>query len=149
MRLRGSLGFLWCYVGGRGLRSRWGSFVISRSRVQVPPPAPVFLTSYAEVPLTDFLVACSEVAAGCIRQAIDGAPVGPGYEVPVEVDGDLDRRVAELLLHVGERFATLDQQRGVCVPQIVEADPAQPRFSSASLGGIRPSTTFCESGRTW
>ena len=46
----------------------------------------------------------------------------------VEVHRDLDRVMTELILHVGERLAALDQERGVGVPEVVEADPTEPRL---------------------
>src|SRR6266705_6489300 len=36
--------------------------------------------------------------------------------------------MTELILHVGERLAALDQERGVGVPEVVEADPTEPRL---------------------
>jgi len=46
--------------------------------------------------------------------------------VPVEVDRGLDRVVAELILHVRERLSALDQDRGVRVAKVMEADPTEP-----------------------
>src|SRR6184192_1021292 len=36
--------------------------------------------------------------------------------------------MTELILHVGERLAALDQERGVGVPEVVEADPTEARL---------------------
>ena len=43
----------------------------------------------------------------------------------VDVDGDLDRRVPHLFLHVGQRFTVLNQQRSERVPDVVDADLPQ------------------------
>ena len=36
--------------------------------------------------------------------------------------------MTELILHVGERLAALDQERGLGVPEVMEADPTEPRL---------------------
>lgn len=48
--------------------------------------------------------------------------------MPVNVDGHLDRRMAELVAHVGERLPLRDEERGVGVSQIVESHMPEPRL---------------------
>ena len=60
-----------------------------------------------------------------IVQLVDGRSIRPRNQMPVRVDGDLDRRVPELLLHVDDRFALLQQQRRERVPQVVDANLAE------------------------
>lgn len=47
---------------------------------------------------------------GHIVQTVDGLLVASRYQVAVDVDGYLDRVVPHLFLHVGERFALLEEQ---------------------------------------
>ena len=46
----------------------------------------------------------------------------------VHIDCDLNRRVAELVAHVRERLALLDEQRRERVSQVVNPDLAQLRL---------------------
>ena len=51
---------------------------------------------------------CGWVADGCFRhviQAIHRLPIRTRHEVPVGVYGELDRRVTELVTHIGERLS--------------------------------------------
>ena len=49
-------------------------------------------------------------------ETVNRRPIGPWDEVPVDIHRHLDRAVAELLLHLGERFALLNEQTRVGVP---------------------------------
>jgi steroid delta-isomerase-like uncharacterized protein len=64
-------------------------------------------------------------------EAVDPVDVCSGDEVTVGVDGDLDRAVAHLLLHVCERCAVLDEQAAERVSQIMESKSTQPRVLKA------------------
>jgi hypothetical protein len=50
------------------------------------------------------------------------------HEVSVDIDRDLDRRVAEVVAHVRRTLALLNQEARVRLPAIVQADTAQPRL---------------------
>jgi hypothetical protein len=52
-------------------------------------------------------------------QAVHRGAIAARHKVSVHVDGDLNRRVPELVADVREAFAVLDQQRGVRVRRIV------------------------------
>jgi hypothetical protein len=48
---------------------------------------------------------------GFVVEPIDGGAVPTRHEMSVGVDGDLDRRVAHLVFHVGEALAVVDEER--------------------------------------
>ncbi|MBV8675039.1 MAG: hypothetical protein JOZ33_16545 [Acidobacteriaceae bacterium] len=53
---------------------------------------------------------------------IDPGDVGTRDQVPVRIDGDLDRAMAHLLLHVRQRRAVLDEQAAKRVTQVVKTE---------------------------
>jgi len=62
-----------------------------------------------------FVCRCAGVASGDV-QAIHRSLIRARYQVAVNVDRDLDRVVAHLVLHVGEGLTVLDEARGEGVP---------------------------------
>ena len=105
----------------RNLLKGWtccDAFVISRSRVQLPPPAPANSgSSDAPVPpKTEF--ATTRVRRRVV-EAIEGGLVAHREPAVVGVDGELDARMAELALHVAGALALLEQERGEGVAQAV------------------------------
>ncbi len=67
-------------------------------------------------------------------ECVENAPVGVGEEMAVEVERDADRRVPHLRLQVLRVRAGGDHERGVGVPQVVEAKADQ----------LRPAYGGCE-----
>ena len=55
-----------------------------------------------------------------VIEAIDRGPVPTWYEMAIDIDGDLNRFVTQLIPHVGEAFPVLNQQRGESVAQIMK-----------------------------
>src|SRR2546430_16221166 len=70
---------------------------------------------------------CAGGAAGYV-EPIDRLPIRSGHQMAVDVDGDLDRVMAHLLLHVRRGLAVLEEPRRERVAQVVEADAPQPRL---------------------
>ena len=62
-----------------------------------------------------------------VVEAIDRGAIRTRNQMPVRVDRDGDRRVAQVLLHVYDRFALLQQQGRARMPQIMQPDVAQRR----------------------
>ncbi len=61
-------------------------------------------------------------------QAVNRRPIGPGDQVSVDIHRDLHTGVAELLLDIGERLPLLDEETRIRVPEVVQADLAEPRL---------------------
>jgi ABC transporter substrate binding protein len=69
----------------------------------------------------------------CIRESLDVVAVGSWNEVTVEVDGDLDRGVPELLRDVGDGHPAAEHQRDIGVAGVVDADVTDFGFSMSGL----------------
>jgi hypothetical protein len=50
-------------------------------------------------------------------EGIDSSAVTPGHEMSIDLQSERGRVIAELLLHVNQRLANLDQQARERVPQ--------------------------------
>ena len=61
-------------------------------------------------------------------QAVNRRPIGPGDQVSVDIHRDLHTGVAELLLDIGKRLPLLDEETRIRVPEVVQADLAEPRL---------------------
>jgi hypothetical protein len=48
------------------------------------------------------------------RQSIHRLPIRPRHQMPVNIHGDINARMPELLLDVGKQFPFLDEQRREC-----------------------------------
>ena len=59
-------------------------------------------------------------------------------EVSGDIDRDRDRRVAEVVTHVRRTLALLNHGPRVCLPAIVQAEPAQPLLRERSFKGMLP-----------
>jgi hypothetical protein len=81
------------------------------------------------------MVGCVEVASGLVVQAVHGGPVRPGDEVAIEVNGDLDRVVAELVSDVGEGLP-LSERLSPEARQAIAANAARAKW--ARRAGARP-----------
>src|SRR4051794_10947968 len=62
----------------------------------------------------------------CVFEYGDELFIDAGQQVSVAVDGGGDRFVAEAVLDRFHRYAGGDQQRDMCVTQIVEPKPSHP-----------------------
>ena len=62
-------------------------------------------------------------------QPVHEGHVGTGNQVPINIDRDLNAAVPHLLLHVGERGSSLDEERSERMAKIMQAD-----FADTSLG---------------
>ena len=67
----------------------------------------------------------TKLISGDVVKSIDRGTISTRNEMPVRVHRDLNRRVSELVLHVGEALAVRDQERRVRVAEIV--DPNLPK----------------------
>ena len=56
-----------------------------------------------------FDAGCTWDADRCSVQTIDGGAIAARHEVSVDIDGDLNRRVPELIAHIRETLAVLNQ----------------------------------------
>jgi len=56
-----------------------------------------------------------------VVEAIDGLPIGAAHQMAIGVNRDLDRMMAELIFHVGEAFAVLDEERCVGVAKVMDS----------------------------
>src|SRR5262249_41499135 len=66
-------------------------------------------------------------------QRIHDGPLAAGNEVPVDVDRDLDRGMAELVSDIGEADSTLDQERGIGVAQGMGRARAKPATAEETM----------------
>ena len=74
---------------------------------------------------------CGQLPSGLFdrfRESFDVVTVGSWHEVTVEVDGDLDRGVPELLRDVGDRHPAAEHQRRIGVASVVDADVTDSGF---------------------
>ena len=56
-----------------------------------------------------------------VVEAIDSLSVGAADKMAICVNRDLDRMMAELIFHVGEAFAVLDEERCVGVAKVMDS----------------------------
>ena len=80
---------------------------------------------------------------GCLRflrlcvfyifhEPINCPPVAAGDEVPVDVNGDLDGVVTELVFYLGRAFALLEKETGESMAQVMEPNPPQLGFGESA-----------------
>ena len=72
-------------------------------------------------------------------QPVHEGHVGTGNQVPINIDRDLNAAVPHLLLHVGERGSSLDEQRSERVAKVMKSDVAD-----TSLGQHRQKVAMVE-----
>lgn len=71
---------------------------------------------------------CVWVARWLRVQAVNRCAIRPWNEMAIDVNGHLDARVSELLLHIGERLALLNQETREGVPKVMDANAPELRF---------------------
>ena len=77
-------------------------------------------------------------------QPVDGGAVATRHEVAVDVDGDLNRRVPELVPDIHQRLTLLDQQGLTRMPQIVQAHLVKLRLRERRLIDATPKVVAVE-----
>src|SRR5439155_20502540 len=104
--------------------------LISGSTVPVGdrPPIGTGTSRTPEVPVAVF---ATSFATTFVVEAVHRGFVAHRQPLPVRVDGQLDRGVAELSLHIGRRLALLEQQSH----ERVAWSAASRRRASAGAGG--------------
>src|SRR5262245_12989188 len=75
---------------------------------------------------------------GGIIELINGLPVTSRDKMSVGIDRDLDGMVPELLFHLGEGFALLNEQAREGMAQIVNTDAPQPTTGQHGIEDILP-----------
>ena len=73
------------------------------------------------------------LACGHIVKSIHRLTIRTGDQVSIRINGQLDRRVPELIAHVGETLVSLNQQRRERVTKIVKSKESSVHPSHAAI----------------
>jgi hypothetical protein len=91
-----------------------------------------------------------------VVQPVHRLPVRAWDQVPVGVDGELDRRVAELVADIRERLALGDEEARERVPEVVEAHASElglledlVEHAVAEVVSVEGAPVFCAEQPVW
>ena len=99
--------------------------------VRVPPSAPFVQKGRNPNGLRLFCLGWLRLGCGWLRgvEAVYSTSIAAGDKMAVDVHGNLDALVAQLLFHVNRAFTLAQQQAGVSMPDVVNT-----HFPDACLG---------------
>jgi len=87
--------------------------ITQRSSVQIRPPQPMITGALGSSRSALRVFGCGGVAGGYLRrvvQLVHCLSICSRHQVPIDIDGELDRSVPKLVPHVGKRLAVLNEQ---------------------------------------